>query len=104
MDRQIEKRANDALLHALHPIRQYLDDPMVQEVEINGENDVWVERAGAQSRVEVQISETQIRSAITLLARLDNKDAKAGTVDGIIDAKMDGFRVAAALPPTSVRG
>lgn len=104
MDHLASAAALRALTHALSPIREYLDDPLTQEIEINGPNDVWVERAGVQSKVDVRIGATELETAIGVLARLSNKDAKAGTADGIIDARMEGFRVAAALPPTSVHG
>lgn len=104
MDHLATAAALRALTHALAPVREYLEDPLTQEIEINGPDDVWVERAGVQAKVPVSISATQLETAISVLARLSDKDAKAGTADGIIDARMDGFRVAAALPPTSVRG
>lgn len=91
-------------MNALAPVRSLLDDPLVQEIEVNGPDNVWIERAGQHMRADVAISDAQIRSAIHILARLDTKDATAGTINGIIDARMDGFRVAAALPPTSVLG
>lgn len=104
MDKLTTASALTSLLNALQPIRPLLDDALVQEVEINGPNDVWYERAGVHQKADVTISEGQIGTAITVLARLDHKDAKSGTPDGLIDARMDGFRVAAALSPTSVRG
>lgn len=104
MDHLAAAAALRALTHALSPVRPYLDDPLTQEIEINSPHDVWVERAGVQAKVDVKISATELETAISVLARLANKDAKAGTIDGIIDARMEGFRVAAALPPTSVRG
>lgn len=104
MDYKIRNTAQQGLLNALSPIRHLLDDPLIQEIEINGPDDVWVERQGVQEQASVTITRVQIESAIQILARLDNKDARAGTRDGIIDARIEGFRVAAALQPTSVRG
>jgi len=104
MDALTTASALAALMQSLGPVKTLLEDPLVQEVEINGPDDVWFERSGIQQRSQVKITKAQIETAITVLARLDHKDAKAGTKDGIIDARMDGFRVAAALAPTSVRG
>jgi len=92
------------LQNALKPVSQYMSDEHVQEIMINGPNDVWVESNGAPKKVDVAISEIEIRSAITLLAKLSQKDAKEGTKDSIIDARMDGFRIAAALTPVAVHG
>jgi len=104
MDKHSYDSAILSLKNALQPVAFFMDDPKVQEIEINGPNDVWVETAGLQARADVTITDEQIRRAIQVLARMSHKDAKGGTKEGIIDARMDGFRVAAALPPTSVRG
>lgn len=104
MDKHTYQSALQSLKNALEPVAAFMDDPKVQEIEINGANNVWVETSGVQARVEVLITDEQIKRAIQVLARMSNKDAKGGTKDGIIDARMDGFRVAAALAPTSVRG
>ena len=104
MDQITTDSAIATLRHALSPIAVFLDDPLVQEIEINGPNNVWVERRGVQVREDIQVSDGQIRTAIQVLGRLNNKDARAGTKEGIIDSRMPGFRIAAALPPTSVLG
>jgi Flp pilus assembly CpaF family ATPase len=104
MDKHSYDSAILQLKNALQSVALFMDDPKVQEIEINGPDDVWVETSGVQARAEVSITDEQIRRAIQILARMSHKDAKGGTKEGIIDARMDGFRVAAALPPTSVRG
>lgn len=104
MDILTKRAAIEGLANALQPIRELLDDPLVQEIEINGPTKVWVERAGEQRLTEIKLPELQIRTAISVLSRLNNKDAKGGTPDGIINARMEGFRIAAVLPPTSVHG
>ena len=104
MEKLTLESALRSLKHALGPLAQYMDDPQVQEIEINGPGDVWIDRLGEQTKVETELTEIQIRTAIQVLARMSDKDAKGGTKDGIIDARMVGYRVAAALPPTSVKG
>lgn len=104
MDNLTKRAALDGLANALQPIKTLLEDPLVQEIEINGPNSVWIERAGEQTLTDIKLPDLQIRTAISVLARLSNKDARGGTPDGIIDARLDGFRIAAVLPPTSVHG
>lgn len=104
MDKIITAQAEQTLRQALLPVADLLNDPLVQEIEINGPDDVWFERAGIQQKADIKLSRANIETAITVLARLGDKDAKAGTADGIVDARMTGFRIAAALAPTSVRG
>lgn len=92
------------LQNSLSPIAGYMNDPQVQEIMINAPDNVWIEQDGRVFKTEIRISEVEIRSAITLLAKMSGKDAKEGTRDSIIDARMEGFRIAAALAPVSVYG
>lgn len=95
----------DLLRHALSSIRELLDDPLVQEIMINGPDDVWVEQAGKGiCRTDIKMSAMEISGAIQLLASLEQKEAKARGKESIIDSRIDGFRFAAALPPTAMRG
>lgn len=104
MDAPTKQAAIDGLANALSPVKPLMDDPLVQEIEINGPNNIWVEREGIQYKLDIQLSDSHIRNAISVLARLGKKDAKAGTPAGIIDARLEGFRVAAVLPPTAISG
>lgn len=104
MDRSTKQHAQTLLRNTLKSVAAYMDDPDVQEIMVNGENDVWVERKGQVFKTDTQISEIDIRSAITVLARLENKEAKEGARESILDARLEGMRVAAALAPTSVKG
>ena len=104
MDRSTEQRSREVLANTLAPIAPLMGDPAVQEIMINGPDDVWVERSGRITRLGVQISDIQIRSAISVLARLEAKEAKEGTADGMVDSRMEGMRVAGVLAPTAVKG
>lgn len=104
MDASTKARARIMLKNSLLPIAQYMDDDAIQEIMVNGPNDVWIERQGKLLKVEVEITDTAIRGAINLLARLENKEAKEGTATSVIDTRLEGMRVAAALPPVAVKG
>lgn len=82
----------------------FLENPDVQEVMVNGPNDVWVEEFGKVTKRDVIIEEVQIRSAISIVARLVGKEASESSRDAIIDSRMDGFRIAAAMNPVSTKG
>lgn len=71
---------------------------------INAPNDVWVEEGGSVYRVDVELDEVPIRSAIEILASLVGKEASEGGGASIIDGRIEGMRIAAALPPVAVRG
>lgn len=95
----------DLLLDSLSPIKVHLDDPDVTEIMINGENDVWIEKAGRLEQIDVlAITAKNIESIILVLASLEQKSAEKGTSTGIVDARIDGFRFAGILPPTASKG
>lgn len=104
MDRSTKLHAQTLLRNTLKSVAAFMDDPDVQEIMINGANDVWLERKGLVTRTDAQISDIDIVSAIKVLARLENKEAKEGAKESILDARLEGMRVAAAMAPTSVRG
>lgn len=105
MDQQTRNNAHDLLRNSLRAVGHLLEDPHVQEVMINGPNNVWVEKAGQGIvKTEVDISDVEIRSSIQLLASLENKEAKERGKESIIDSRLDGFRFAAAMKPTSMQG
>jgi Flp pilus assembly CpaF family ATPase len=93
------------LENQLVAILPHLRDELTQEVMINGENNVWVERAGEMVFLpDVKISEAEIRGAIDTVARLSDKEVKDGQESGVVDARMDGFRIAAAVNGISTMG
>lgn len=104
MDKLTTQRAIEMLGETLVPIREFLNNSNVQEVMVNGPDDVWVEERGILSKREIHLSEVNIRSAISIIARLSGKEASETTKDAIIDARMPGFRFAAALTPISTKG
>lgn len=104
MDRVTREHAISVLASILTPLAPYLKSDTVQEVMVNGPNEVWVEDAGVIERKAVELDEVQIRSAIEILARLVGKEANPATRDAIIDARIEGLRVAAALSSVSANG
>lgn len=104
MDNPTRKHYLEQLWATLLPIKAYLDDPGIQEIMINGPDDVWVERSGLTKKKKILISSIEISNAIEILAKLSNKDALANTKESIIDSRTDGMRIAAALPPISGNG
>lgn len=105
MDQQTRNNAYGLLRNSLGPLAPLLEDSLVQEVMVNGPDDVWVEKAGhGILKTDIQIRDVEIQSAIQLLASLENKDVKERGKDSIIDSRLDGFRFAAAMKPTSMKG
>lgn len=76
-----------------------LDDPLVQEIMVNSPGNVWVERGGEMQRLDVNISDIQITTAVKALA-----SANAKGVAPVLDCRMPGYRIAAALDPVGIKG
>jgi pilus assembly protein CpaF len=96
-------------LNYLAPIRRFMEDEEVNEIMVNAPDDVWVKRYGRRAVKEtVQFSDTQIRSAITMMASVSNRqvgdEASERSKAKIISAGIPGFRFEAWTTPIAVRG
>jgi len=88
----------------LGPLEELLADPAVEEVMVNGPDDVYVERRGRIERTEVRFdSERALRDAIErILAPLGRR---VDELSPMADARLaDGSRVNVIIPPLSVDG
>jgi pilus assembly protein CpaF len=88
----------------LGPLEELLGDPAVEEVMVNGPDDVYVERGGRIERTEVRFdSERALRDAIErILAPLGRR---VDELSPMADARLgDGSRVNVIIPPLSVDG
>lgn len=88
----------------LGSVHALLGDDSLQEIMVNRPDDIWIERAGSMIRTDITLDPIAVRSAIVTLGRLDNKDVRENTADAIVDMRLEGIRVAAALQPTALRG
>ena len=92
-----------SLRYFLTPIGDFLEDPTVTEVMVNGHQQVFVERTG---RIEATdacfFSEDALRSAVNNLAQSVGREINGR--HPVLDARLpDGSRVHAIIPP-SARG
>ncbi len=95
---------SETILQFLDPVRQYLEDPTVSEVMINGPNQIYIERKG---QLELVPAKFESREALT--AALRNMAQFVGKhVDElrpILEGRLpDGSRVEAVLPPAAPEG
>lgn len=97
--RQILIEAENILRDRLSKIRDVVDDEQVNEIMINTPTSVFIERAGKVSALDATFSDRAIESIINSIMRLNAKEA-----DLIMDARLPGLRVAAALPPVAIHG
>jgi pilus assembly protein CpaF len=88
----------------LGPLEELLADPAVEEVMVNGPDNVYVERQGRIERTEVTFeSERALRDAIERI--LSPLGRRVDELSPMADARLaDGSRVNVIIPPLSVDG
>jgi pilus assembly protein CpaF len=79
-------------------------DPRIEEVMVNGPDEVYVERAGRIERTEVRFgSERELRDAIERI--LTPLGRRIDELSPMVDARLeDGSRVNVVIPPLAVTG
>lgn len=88
----------------LGPLEDLLADPSVEEVMVNGPDEVYVERAGRIEEVDLRFpDEEELRNAIErILAPLGRR---IDELSPMVDARLaDGSRVNVVIPPLAVDG
>jgi len=88
----------------LGPLEELISDPAVEEVMVNGPDEVYVERRGRIERTDIRFgSEQALRDAIErILAPLGRR---VDELSPMADARLaDGSRVNVVIPPLSVDG
>jgi Flp pilus assembly CpaF family ATPase len=101
---RLEKSAVDMFFASLLPLRPYLDAPDIAEVMVNNPREIWIERRGVLSRLDLEINPAMLSGAIHSLASSVEKSARAGTDKGILNAGHGNLRIAAVMKPTAIDG
>ena len=94
----------ETILPFLKPIEHLILDDSVSEVMVNGPDQVFVEKAGFVEQVRgVSLGERSLLVAVKNIARRLGDDISEAKP--ILDSRLpDGSRVAAVIPPCSLRG
>jgi pilus assembly protein CpaF len=95
---------NETLLGFLAPVRQFMADPAVTEIIINGPDQVFIERNG-----QLEATSVRFKSREALLCALRNAAQFAGRLvdesNPLLEARLpDGSRLQAVLPPAALDG
>ncbi len=88
----------------LGPIETFMADPLVTEVMVNGDDSIYVERAGRLYLTEARfVSVDHLRQVIERIVSAVGRRIDESTP--LVDARLpDGSRVNAVIPPLSVDG
>ncbi len=94
---------SESLRAFLKPVLQYLDDPSVSEIMINGPTDVWIERKGKVFKTDAAFSEEGLlgaaRNMAQFVGRVLNDERPR------LDARLpDGSRIHVVIPPIARKG
>ncbi len=96
------QRNLNAFLDALAPLQAVFADTSINEIMVNGPNDVFIRQRGPDKRLDVELSAAQISTAITILASMSDKVVDRAQL--LLSARLPGLRIEAALPPVAVKG
>lgn len=88
----------------LGPLEELLRDPAVEEVMVNGHEEVWVERSGRLERTAIRFAdESQLRDVIERV--LGPIGRRVDELSPMADGRLaDGSRVNVVIPPLAVEG
>jgi len=94
----------EMILPFLKPIEHLILDDSISEVMVNGADQVFIEKAGFLQQVkDVSLGEKSLMVAVKNIARRLGDDISESKP--ILDSRLpDGSRVAAIIPPCSLRG
>ena len=86
------------------PLAEYLADPAITDIFVNGAGGVWVDRGdGLQRRGHPELDETAVRALAVRLVALGGRHIDEASP--CVDTRLhDGIRVHAVLPPVSPSG
>jgi pilus assembly protein CpaF len=93
----------ETILPFLQPIAQFIIDPGISEVMVNGSGAIFIQRNGELMSVDAALDPKYLANAVKRIARSLGSDV--GESKPLLDARLpDGSRVAAAFPPCSLNG
>src|SRR5579862_600361 len=94
----------EVILPFLKPIEHLILDDSISEVMVNGPDQVFIEKGGFLQQVKgVSLGEKSLMVAVKNIARRLGDDISESKP--ILDSRLpDGSRVAAVIPPCSLRG
>ena len=94
----------EMILPFLKPIQAYIQDPDVSEIMVNGPEQVFIERAGYLEAIPgITLNDKSLMVAVKNIARRLGDDISEEKP--ILDSRLpDGSRVAAVIPPCSLKG
>ena len=103
MDSKVEVFKN-AIRNFLGPVIEFLEDPTVTEVLINGPKEIFIERAGKLIKTDAQfVNEDDLLAAVNSIAQSVGR--RISPKEPTLDARLpDGSRIHVVVPPVARSG
>jgi pilus assembly protein CpaF len=103
MSSKIEVFKN-AIENFLGPVAQYLNDPTITEILINGPKDIYIEQDGKLSKTDAEFSdEDSLLAAVNSIAQSVGR--RISPKEPLLDARLpDGSRIHVVIPPAARNG
>ena len=101
------ERWDAALLSALQPVRELLEDDRVTEIEVNGASDIWVKGEGIRGHQQVEDAGwADLQDFITACTRISDVIQRRINQDRpVLNGRLPGGeRVNIVIPPACERG
>ena len=94
----------NAIRNFLGPVIEFLEDPTVTEVLINGPNEIFVERGGKLTKTDAQFpDEDALLAAVNSIAQSVGR--RISSKEPTLDARLpDGSRIHVVVPPVARNG
>ncbi len=94
----------NAIQNFLGPVVEFLDDPSVTEVLINGPKDIFIERGGKLTKTDAEFQdEDALLAAVNSIAQSVNR--RISPKEPTMDARLpDGSRIHVVVPPCARNG
>ena len=101
---RLEEIFERTILHFLEPVGEFLRDPTVTEIMVNGPDEIYIERRGQLTLTDATFpTEVALMAAIRNILQFVGK--RISTEIPMLDARLpDGSRVHVAMPPCSRKG
>ncbi|MDX9872800.1 MAG: ATPase, T2SS/T4P/T4SS family [Clostridia bacterium] len=86
-------------MYGLGPLEELIDDPQVQEITVNGFDNIWYEKNGLKQRAE-NLSFQNNEKLLQVISRcLPNKEVNR--LEAFAQSNFDGARVYVGIPPVA---
>lgn len=94
----------NAIRNFLGPVIEFLEDPTVTEVLINGPKEIFIERGGKLTKTDAQfVNEDDLLAAVNSIAQSVGR--RINSKEPTLDARLpDGSRIHVVVPPVARNG